>query len=115
MGFGSEVRSARRGRVTLALVVSAALAAGLATVAPTARSAPPPPYAWSVGMPGCDRSRPAVAHHAAQQVLSPQPTNGPVPCGVLTGWPAVENRIEVTNDGTVVYMPALLPGTDPAV
>src|SRR6185503_9957704 len=73
------------------------------------------PFDWAAGLPGCDPSRPAVAHSAGGVPLVPQPTNGPVPCGVLTGKATVENRIEITNDGTVIYMPALLPGQPPQV
>ena len=73
------------------------------------------PYDWAAGLPGCDPSRPAVAHNAGGVPLVPQPANGPVPCGVLTGKATIENRIEITNDGTIIYMPALLPGQPPQV
>jgi hypothetical protein len=65
---------------------------------------------WASGLAGCDPAHPAVAHHADQHLLSPQPSNGPVPCGISTGWPTVENKIEVTNSGTLIYEPALQGG-----
>ena len=65
------------------------------------------PHDWAAGLQGCDPSRPAVAHHADQQVLANQPTSAPVPCGMLTGWPTAENRIEVTNNGTLIYLAAI--------
>jgi hypothetical protein len=52
----------------------------------------------------------AVAHHANQQVFRQHLGDRPSVCGRSTGWPAVENRIEVTNDGTVLYEPALQGG-----
>src|SRR5882724_6458497 len=94
-------------------VVASAWAVTLCVL--TAVPASAGPYDWAAGLPGCDPSRPAVAHRAGQQVLVHQPRNGPVPCGVLTGKATNENRIEVTNAGTVIYMPALLPGQPPAV
>src|SRR2546430_6173092 len=70
----------------------------------------PAPHAWAAALPGCDPSRPAVAHHADKQVLARQPANGPVPCGMLTGWPPVETRVEGTNDNVVIQEPAILAG-----
>ena len=90
-------------------MVAAALAA-LAFVVVGVQAAPPLPHSWATGLPGCNPSAPAVAHHADQQVLAVQPTDGPVPCGVLTGFPTVETRIEVKNDNQVVYEPALTGG-----
>src|SRR6267142_429133 len=89
-------------------VVASALAVTL-FVLTAVRASADPAHDWAAGLPGCDPSRPAVAHYAGGVPLVPQPTNGPVPCGVLTGRPTVENRIEVTNDNTVIYMPALIP------
>jgi len=58
----------------------------------------------------CQGLLPAVAHHANQQVIRRHLGARPTVCGGSTGWPAVENRIEVTNDGTVLYEPALQGG-----
>jgi hypothetical protein len=91
------------------LRIAAALAA-IASVLITVGAKASSPYDWAAGLAGCDTSRPAVAHHANQQVLSPQPENGPVPCGMLTSFPTMENRIEVTNTNTVIYSPALMGG-----
>ena len=59
--------------------------------------------------PGCDPSRPAVAHHAGGVALNPQPSITPIPCGVTTGYPSSEDRIAVTSTGTVFYSPAIVP------
>ena len=57
--------------------------------------------------PGCDPSRPAVAHHAGGVALDPQPANGPIACGVYTGFPGGETRIETGQCGTLMYAPAV--------
>src|SRR5438128_1360638 len=87
-------------------VVASALAVALCVLTAVSASADPA-HDWAAGLPGCDPSRPAVAHNANGVMLVPQPTNGPVPCGMLTGHATIENRVEVTNDNTVIYMPAL--------
>ena len=95
------------------------LAGSVALVAVTAALTAAPSRAdggganWASGLPGCAPDRPAVAHHAGQDVLAPQPDDGPVPCGVLTGWPAAESRIEVTDKNTLIFNPAkmdVVPG-----
>ena len=93
-------------RVLISIGAAATVVSGVVVMEARAGS----PYDWAANLPGCHVSAPAVAHHAGQAVLQPQPTDGPVPCGTLTGWPAVENKIEVTNDNTVFYEPALLGG-----
>jgi hypothetical protein len=53
----------------------------------------------------------AVAHHAGGAILHPQPSGGPVACGMRTGFGGSEARVVLTNDGTAVYQPAVLsPG-----
>ncbi|HEX4864401.1 MAG TPA: hypothetical protein VFV02_10025 [Acidimicrobiales bacterium] len=91
------------------LVIAAAFAAAV-TVANVVGARAASPYDWAANLPGCHPSAPAVAHNANQQVLNPQPTNGPVPCGVLTGYPTVETRIEVTNNHQEIYEPVLTAG-----
>ncbi|MGH9896059.1 MAG: sialidase family protein, partial [bacterium] len=90
-------------------LVAVALVATLSVLGASAEAQ----YDWVKDLPGggagCDPSRPAVAHHADQQVLPQQPANGPVPCGTSNTYMAVEPRIEVTKDA-VIYMPAVLPG-----
>jgi hypothetical protein len=56
--------------------------------------------------PGCDPSRIAVAHGPGGAVLEPQPAGAPVVCTTYTGFPGGESRIQVTNDGTVIFSPA---------
>ncbi|MHB8665038.1 MAG: sialidase family protein [Acidimicrobiales bacterium] len=91
-------------------LVGAAAFAAAVSVLTTVGARAASPYSWASGLAGCDPSRPAVAHHADQHLLPVQPTDGPVPCGMLTGYPTVETRIEVTDAGKVVYEPALQGG-----
>ena len=102
-------RSAQSVPARKTLVIAVALAVLLSMLTAARSNAGPSAYTWAAGLPGCDASRPAVAHTAGQQLLSPQPKDGPVPCGMLTGWPAGENRIEVTNTGAVIFIPAQVP------
>jgi hypothetical protein len=90
-----------------ALVVASTLVATLSVLATVRATAGT--YDWAAGLPGCDPSRPAVAHQDGT-VLAPQPKDGPVPCGMTTGWPSIENRIEVTNTNTVFFDCALKGG-----
>ena len=67
--------------------------------------------------PGCAPARPAVAHYAGGAILHPQPSGGPIPCGVSTGFPGGETRIGVDNDGAALTMavyPRGLAGLDVA-
>ena len=107
---GYDVASGGRRRAWRARRLWGLIGVLAAVVTVVHASAKPSPYGWAMGLPGCDLSRPAVAHHGNQAVVSPQPTNGPVPCGMLTGWPTVETRIEVTNDNVVIQEPAILAG-----
>jgi len=92
------------------LWVMAAVLAAFASILLVGQVNATSPYGWADGLAGCHTSTPAVAHYAHQQVLDPQPAGGPVPCGTPTGWPAVENKVEVTNNDTVIYEPALQGG-----
>src|SRR5258706_6562325 len=69
-----------------------------------------PALAAATPGPGCDPSRPAVAHYAGGVVLDPQPANGPIACGVYTGFPGGETRIETGACGTLMYAPAASMG-----
>jgi hypothetical protein len=89
------------------LVVFVAALAAVAPAVTNVAAKASPSAAWAAGLPGCHADNPAVGHHAGQQVLADQ-SGGPVPCGMLTGWPTVETRVEVTNDNAVIQEPALL-------
>ena len=110
-----RVAPTRGTRLQKLLVVAAASAVALSVATAMQSKADTASYAWAGGLPGCHTSQPALAHFSPTGFVDPQPAGGPVPCGVSTGYPTNENRIEVTNNGTVIYMPALLPATDPAV
>jgi hypothetical protein len=92
-------------RDAVALAAASLLLAGPVLAAPRAKTEDP--YRWAKALPGCGAARPAVAHRSDGRVLPQQPADGPVVCGGPTGWPTVENRIEVTNTGAVIYQPAL--------
>ena len=109
MGTWVGARVARTTRLRKLQLVAIALVLVLFGVT-AARSRANAPPGWAAGLPGCDTSRPAVAHHADQQVLAQQPADGPIPCGMLTAWPTVETRVEVTNDNVVIQEPAILSG-----
>ena len=55
--------------------------------------------------PGCDRARPAVAHHAGGVPLSPQPLGAPIPCMAFTGPTTDSAALGVTAAGTIFYGP----------
>src|SRR5438105_11000624 len=90
---------ARRKWVVVAvLAVLAAAAASRSVLADTA------PVAAGAG-PGCGATV-AVAHHPDGAVLDPRPAGAPVLCTAYTGFPGGESRIEVSNDGAVLFSPA---------
>lgn len=98
------VRHVRRSARWLALALVVALAAMTAPI--QARS----PARAQAG-PGCDPSRPAVAHHAGGRLLRPQPAGRPIPCGMTIGFNGAESRIAVTDTGAVIYAAAVItPG-----
>jgi hypothetical protein len=92
-------------RRQLGIVVASVAMLGIVPVFGAAKASAPTD--WAANLPGCHADNPAVGHHANQQVLADQ-SNGPVPCGMRTGWPTVETRVEVTNDNAVIQEPALL-------
>jgi hypothetical protein len=58
--------------------------------------------------PGCDTSRPAVAHYADGTLASS--SGAPVTCSVTTGYGGAEPHLEVAPTGEVVLYPAGLAG-----
>src|SRR4051812_37886256 len=62
--------------------------------------------------PGCASRRPAIAHRAGGVAVVPdQHDRAPIACSVNTGWRTSETAILVTNEGTVVFEPALTSET----
>lgn len=57
--------------------------------------------------PGCDPTRPAVAHHAGGVPLAPQPHGAPIACAVQVGPTTETATIGVTSNGTVFYAPLI--------
>jgi hypothetical protein len=79
-------------------------AAGLSAGPDSAGAAGRIPAGHPLG-PGCDRARPAVAHHAGGERLHHQPTNAPIPCLTLVGRAVESATIGVTRSGAVFFAP----------
>ena len=91
-----------RGQIRTVVVVVSALAV-LSVAGPVAVAAKPAPKALP---PGCRALAPVVAYHpGALEAVTPTPKGGPVPCGMSTGFGAVESRIAAGAKG-VVFNPA---------
>jgi len=59
--------------------------------------------------PGCAPDRPAIAHHAGGIIASTDKNEqAPIPCSTATGFRTSEVAIAVTNDGAVLFEPALV-------
>jgi hypothetical protein len=60
---------------------------------------------------GCQTGRVATAYKPGGVPLVPQPSSGPVPCLVATGFGGSEPQVVSLNDGGLVYEPAIItPG-----
>src|SRR6516162_1549610 len=57
--------------------------------------------------PGCDPSRPAVAHRLGGQRLARQPAHPPIPCLTVVGQTSESATVGVTRSGAVLYAPLL--------
>src|SRR5215813_9503252 len=57
--------------------------------------------------PGCDPSRPAVAHRLGGQRLARQPAHRPIPCLTVVGQTSESATVGVTRSGAVLYAPLL--------
>ena len=57
--------------------------------------------------PGCDPSRPAVAHRLGGQRLARQPAHPPIPCLTVVGQTSESAAVGVTRSGAVLYAPLL--------
>jgi hypothetical protein len=63
--------------------------------------------------PGCAPDRPAIAHHAGGVSVENgrgRADTAPIPCTTNTGFRTAEISIVVSNDGTVLFQPALALG-----
>jgi len=65
--------------------------------------------------PGCDPSRPAVAHHAGGVAIVPPPPGGPIPCATVTGNSSESAAVGIAPRGTVFYAPVLEHGVPAAL
>ncbi len=93
----------------LLLVGSLAFLAGVIPMARAGNEVP----AEQTG-PGCDPSRPAVAHFAGGELVNPQPKTAPVPCMTFTGQPTDTAQIGVTNSGVAFFGPIAQLDTSPS-
>jgi len=94
-----------------ALLVVAAL-----TLAPATSAAAPADrgHEGADPGPGCAPERPAVGHYAGGVIAETrrgQQQMPPIPCATRTGFRTSEVSIVVTNDGTVLFQPALATET----
>ena len=55
--------------------------------------------------PGCQPTRPALAHGSGGRVLEPQPPGAPVPCLAQAGPTTDTAPVAVTPKGTVLFGP----------
>jgi hypothetical protein len=81
---------------------SSAPAAAVPSPAPTT-----PP---TMPLVGCAQDRPAVAHTAGGTVLSPQPSDAPIPCASTTGASTYDPTLVITPSGKLLFGPANAPG-----
>jgi hypothetical protein len=62
--------------------------------------------------PGCAPERPAIAHHAGGVIVkADEDERAPLPCVTATGFRTSEVAIVVTNNGTILFEPALVSET----
>jgi hypothetical protein len=57
--------------------------------------------------PGCAPERPAVAHYAGGVIATRHDGSAPIPCMTTTGFPTSEVSVAVTNQGAVLFNPAI--------
>jgi hypothetical protein len=88
----------------MATCTAAALAALLAPAVPVAAA---PGHAPGALGPGCDRSRPAVAHHAGAVPAPARHARRAIPCMTFVGQTAESALIGVARSGTVFYGPRI--------
>ena len=65
--------------------------------------------------PGCDRSRPAVAHFAGGVRLRRQPARRPIPCMTFVGRTADSATVGITRSGAIMYAPRIDNTSTPPV
>ena len=90
-----------RGMRTAGLALTVALALGVSAAASDVGNKDPR------SGPGCDPSRPAVAHRLGGQRLARQPAHRPIPCLTVVGQTSESAAVGVTRSGAVLYAPLL--------
>lgn len=91
------------------LICTVAMALAIcALVAPPAAFAEDGEHEHSKLGPGCAPHRLAIAHHAGGVIAHPdEDERAPIPCVNATGWRTAEISIAISNEGTVLFQPAL--------
>jgi hypothetical protein len=86
--------------------LTAVLAAGFLGVVPAWLGS-----AWAAPQrslgPGCAPQRPAVAYYAGAIAAARQRGKAPIPCVTRTGYATSEVSVAVTNDGAILFNPAI--------
>jgi hypothetical protein len=96
-----------RGMRTAGLALTVALALGMSAASSGVGNKGPR------NGPGCDPSRPAVAHRLGGQRLARQPAHRPIPCLTVVGQTSESATVGVTRSGAVLYAPLLQNSTAP--
>src|SRR5262245_50616142 len=84
------------GMRTAGLALTVALALGMSAASSGAGDSGP------LNGPGCDPSRPAVAHRLGGQRLARQPAHRPIPCPTVVGQTSESATVGVTRSGAVL-------------
>jgi hypothetical protein len=93
-------------RCSLTVAFAVAIAASLAAV-PTVFASGESEHERDLG-PGCAPERRAIAHRAGGVVVRPHDhERAPIPCVTATGFRTSEIAIVITNNGTILFQPAL--------
>jgi len=105
------VRPMRRWLISAVGVILAVVAIGLAPARLAAAPGDREHEGAELG-PGCAPERPAIGHHAGGVIVDlDNDEKAPIPCATRTGFRTSEVSIVVTNEGSVLFQPALPPGT----
>jgi hypothetical protein len=101
-----QARRLRSCWLTSAVAATLAIGITIVTAATSAFAKDKEQEAAELG-PGCAPDRPAIAHHAGGTVVNEAQGQAPIPCYTAIGFPTTEVSVVVTNEGTVLFQPAI--------